>query len=477
MLSRILLINFTQNEADKLKLPEKVEVHRGYLSDVLPYEKNYEDKTFGDTLKKMFKVHFPLAIHEHKAIFIKLHTVPDLEKEFADKLEPYNEKYVNDLIDYVLGNKGYLVILLGDYTSAVLFHLGIRGITLHKTIGRDKTVNTVNEEFNKVFEELEGEVIMPTKRYITVDSEEDDFYSKFSSGFLIKNIYKNKAGDILGCYHNNSMHYSNCSPAFFLLPLFRNSNLLITKLLKEFAILSPKFLPEFYEPDWQNSDKYLPQKVRSYEDKINKIVGKAKGLIADVETKQKSAREKYQFLADLLTQKHDALKESVIRTLREVLCLSVIDADKNKETTLAHEDIIVKVEDEQILAEIKGDNAPYPGTGHIAQLWKHLKNKKEIEKGVLILNYDVSTEPEKRKLAYTGEEEHQLDDIAFIDTRVLHDLAIAVIDHGMAADEAVKILFQTRRAEFDLDEYLLNKAKESLDKEPKDIGDNEGQAK
>lgn len=47
----------------------------------------------------------------------------------------------------------------------------------------------------------------------------------------------------------------------------------------------------------------------------------------------------------------------------------------------------------------------------------------------------------------------------------------------MAPDEAVKILFQTGRAEFDLDEYLLNKAKESLDKEPKGIGDNEGQAK
>ena len=278
MTSRILLINFTQNEADKLKLLEKVEVHRGYLSDVLPYEKNYEDKKFGDTLKKMFKVYFPLAIHEYKAIFIKLHTVPDLEKEFADKLEPYNEKYVNDLIGYILDSNGYLVILLGDYASAVLFHLGIRGITLHQTIGRDKTVNTVNEEFNKVFEELEGEFIMPTERYITVDSEEDDFYRKFSSRFLIKNIYKNKAGDILACYHNNSMHYSDCNPAFFLLPLFRNSNLLITKLLKEFAILSPKFLPEFYEPDWQNSDKYLSQEVRSYEDKINKIVEKAKSF-------------------------------------------------------------------------------------------------------------------------------------------------------------------------------------------------------
>jgi hypothetical protein len=456
MLSRILLVNFTQNETDKLKLPEKVEINRGYLSDILPYEKNYNED-YGETLKKMFRAYFPLAIHEYKAIFIKLHTVPNLEEEFAEKLEPYNEKYVNDFIDYVLSNKGFLVVLLGDYTSAVLFHLGIRGITIHKTIGRDKTVNNLNEEFNKLFEEIKGEVIMPTESYITVDSGKDSFYQEFSSRFLVKNIYKNKAGDILGCYHNNSMHYSDCCPTFFLLPLFRNNNLLIKKILKEFAMHSPKFLPEFYEPDWQNSDKYLPLEVCGYEKKINKIIEKAKSLIADVETKQKIAREKYKFLSNLLTQKNDILKESIIYTLKEVLGLSVIDADKNKETTLAHEDIIIEVNGEQILAEIKGDNASYPGTGHIAQLWKHLKNKKEIERGALILNYDVNVEPEKRKTAYTGEEEHQIEDIIFIDARVLHDLAITVIDYGMTKEEAVEILFQNGRVMFDLDDYINSK--------------------
>jgi hypothetical protein len=260
------------------------------------------------------------------------------------------------------------------------------------------------------------------------------------------------------------MHHSDCSPAFFLLPLFRNSNIVITKLLKEFALYSPKFLPEFYEPDWQSSNKYLPLEVRKYEEEINKIVEKAKDLIGEVEIKQKSAKEKYKFLADLLTQKNDTLKEGVIRTLEEVLHLSVVDADKNKETTLNHEDIMIGVGDEQILAEIKGDNVSYPTSGHIAQLWKHLKNKKEIERGALILNYDINTEPEKRKLAYTGEEEQQLDDIIFIDTRVLHDLAIAVIDYGMAAEKAIEILFQNGRIEFDLEEYINSNNNEPPDK-------------
>lgn len=115
--------------------------------------------------------------------------------------------------------------------------------------------------------------------------------------------------------------------------------------------------------------------------------------------------------------------------------------------------ILVQVGSEQILAEIKGDNASYPGTGHIAQLWKHLKNKKEIERGALILNYDVSTEPEKRKFAYTGEEEHQIADIIYIDTRALHDLAIAIIDYGMKPEDATKILFQNGRVTFNLEKH------------------------
>lgn len=453
MKTRVLLINFTKAESDKIKLPPNVDVHRGYLSDLLPYEKTY-DEDFSKTLGKMYKAYFPLAIHEYKVIFVKLHTVPDLEKEFEGKLEPHHEKIVNDLISYILDGSGYLVVMLGDYKSANLFHLGIRDITLHNTVGRDSTINTVNTEFNKVFERLESELIMPTENYITVDDKENDFYRKFSSRFLIKNIYKNQAGDVLGCYHNNSMHYSDCSPAFFLLPLFRNSNVAVAELLKEFSLHTPKFLPEFYQPDWQDSDMYLPVQIRKYEDKIDKIIQKAESLIQEQKTKRDEAKQKYHYLVDLLSQKHDVLKSAVITTLRDVFKLPVIDSDESRKTTLEHEDIVVTVGAEQILAEIKGDNASYPGTGHVAQLWKHLKNKKEIERGALILNYDVSTQPEKRKLAYTGEEEHQIADIIFIDTRVLHDLAIAVIDYGMKVEDATKIIFQNGRVTFNLEKHI-----------------------
>ncbi len=189
-------------------------------------------------------------------------------------------------------------------------------------------------------------------------------------------------------------------------------------------------------------------------DKIDDIIQKAESLIQEQKTKRDIARSEYNYLIDLLSEKHNVLKTAVITILRDVFKLPVVDSDESRKTTLEHEDIVIQIGNESVLAEVKGDNASYPGTGHIAQLWKHLKNKKEIERGALILNYDVNTQPEKRKLAYTGEEEHQIADIIFIDTRVLHDLAIAVIDYGMKVEDATKILFQNGRITFNLEKHI-----------------------
>ena len=79
MSSRILLVNFTKAEADKLKMPETIELNRGYLSDILPDDdESFESEDKKDVLRKIYRAYFPLAIHEYKAIFVKLHTTPDV---------------------------------------------------------------------------------------------------------------------------------------------------------------------------------------------------------------------------------------------------------------------------------------------------------------------------------------------------------------------------------------------------------------
>ncbi|MBU0895640.1 MAG: hypothetical protein KJ584_03485, partial [Candidatus Omnitrophica bacterium] len=63
----------------------------------------------------------------------------------------------------------------------------------------------------------------------------------------------------------------------------------------------------------------------------------------------------------------------------------------------------------------------------------------------------------ERPLAYQGEYEKELEDIIFIDTRVLFNLALAIIDYDLPVEDAKKVLFKNGRASFVLDEYLENK--------------------
>jgi hypothetical protein len=58
--------------------------------------------------------------------------------------------------------------------------------------------------------------------------------------------------------------------------------------------------------------------------------------------------------------------------------------------------------------------------------------------------------PKERNLAYE-EDEDQLEDLIFIDTRVLHNLTIAIIDEELSIEEAKRILFNKGRVEYNME--------------------------
>jgi hypothetical protein len=68
--------------------------------------------------------------------------------------------------------------------------------------------------------------------------------------------------------------------------------------------------------------------------------------------------------------------------------------------------------------------------------------------GALIVNHDIGNNPEARHLPYADEDAEQLDDLIFIDTRVLHKLTAAIIDGDLSVEEARKILFKKGRVQF-----------------------------
>ena len=69
--------------------------------------------------------------------------------------------------------------------------------------------------------------------------------------------------------------------------------------------------------------------------------------------------------------------------------------------------------------------------------------------GGLIVNYCLEKNPRERNLAYE-EDEDQLEDLIFIDTRVLHNLTTAIIDAELSIKEAKRILFNKGRVEYNI---------------------------
>jgi len=445
MSSRILLINFTQKEIDKIKdLP--IIFDRGYISN------------FSKAPDLFY--YFPLSIHEYQAIFINLRKNSEITKEFLAKSSRFSGRERTEFVYYWLRDYSPIVVFLDDYDNNCLYSIGAESLfSLEDSTGRDKTINIAphNNEFDKFFAKNKNEIIMPTKKYIKVNVSEGGLYSKATTEYALKNLYSNMTGDLLGCYHDNAPYGKNSRPSLILLPQFHNPINIIGDILKEFAKIYPKLFSEILSLDWEALDQYYPKGISKFDGEIDALISLTNERVRELTQAKNGFKDKYSPLINILTKKDEELKQAVIAILRDIFNMEVIDADKEKAETLPHEDIIIKLDKEEILVEVKGDNSPYPSTRHIGQLWKHLSHNKRIDRGALILNYDIDEAPEKRNLAYTGEESKDLEGIIFIDTRTLHSLSIAVIDHDMPVEEATKILLNKERVVFNLDEYINSK--------------------
>jgi hypothetical protein len=103
-----------------------------------------------------------------------------------------------------------------------------------------------------------------------------------------------------------------------------------------------------------------------------------------------------------------------------------------------------------IMAKIKGTHSVYPFHKFITQVWQDLyfSGLGTRAEGALIVNHDIGSDPESRRLPYADEDAEQLGDLIFVDTRVLHRLTTAIIDGDLPVDRAKEILFKKGRVEF-----------------------------
>jgi hypothetical protein len=197
--------------------------------------------------------------------------------------------------------------------------------------------------------------------------------------------------------------------------------------------------------NWIGGSRYYPPAVHAIERKITEYEQEIEKLVAEKEQVTKT----YVPLRSILYLEGEALRKAVMLIFVKYWSLKLFFLNKTKGAGF-DENILIKYNGRKILAKIKSTSSVSPSHKFITQMWQDLRYSglgARVD-GALIVNYNIETDPEDRSLAYADDDEDQLEDLIFIDTRVLYKLTAAIIDGHLSLEEAKKILFKKGRVEF-----------------------------
>ena len=197
--------------------------------------------------------------------------------------------------------------------------------------------------------------------------------------------------------------------------------------------------------NWVDSSRYYPLAVQAIDKKIAKYEQAVEKLAAEKEQLKKN----YVHLRSILYLEGEELRKAVLLILGKYWSLKLSFLNKTKGVGF-NENILIRYNGRRILAKIKSTSRVSPSHKFITQMWQdlHYSGLGASADGALIVNYNTETDPKERSLAYADEDQDQLEDLIFIDTRVLYKLTAAIIDGHLSLEEAKKILFKKGRVEF-----------------------------
>ncbi|MEE9120137.1 MAG: hypothetical protein V3U56_02470 [Syntrophobacteria bacterium] len=197
--------------------------------------------------------------------------------------------------------------------------------------------------------------------------------------------------------------------------------------------------------NWIGSSRYYPLAVHAIDRKIAEHEQETEKLVAEKEQLKKI----YVHLRSILYLEGEALRKAVMLIFVKYWSLKLFFLNKTKGGGF-NKNILIKYNGRKILAKIESTSSVSPSHKFITQMWQdlHYSGLGARADGALIVNYNIETDPKDRSLAYADGDEDQLDDLIFIDTRVLYKLTAAIIDGHLSVEEAKKILFKKGRVEF-----------------------------
>lgn len=452
MRTRILLVNFSDGEKKEIsKLG--IDIDLGYLSN--PINSINHD----GSIEAEAAFYSPLAIYDYKAIFIKLTKNPPLEGELKDKAKIIGDDS-KTFYKYWFDKKGILTLFAEESGFNKLTKLGIPVATLRTSRGNDKEIFYTQKEnsdkyLRNVLRETKSLIVIPPPKYVNVSRYETEGENRWT----IFPVFRNRNDEEIGIYLNWGFSFSDVdNPALIILPQYENYEIVIVKLLKAYAKIFKESFSEIIDTDWTNRDDYYPDKIKEISNEIEVLEQETIKKIEILNLKKTRLKKNYSYLADLLTETGDKLKKSVIKTLIGIFQLQAKDADSSKKTDLKEDILIEGNSASPILAEVKGTRQSYPSFTYVSQVFNNLykqRDKYPNAIGGLILNLDWDKEPSERSDAYTkADEEKQLENIVYVDTRVLYNLSLAVINGNLSATEAKNILLAKGRVKFNLKSYL-----------------------
>lgn len=446
-MSSVLLINYSDRDAAKLE-KAGITVKRGFISSA------QTSVELGGEKSTVYRSDFP-PIYENEVVLVNLNNSAEIDEKLKELKAGYYDESERENFYKYWRKFGVLIVQTGDFNWQDLRPLGVPDIELVNNHRSDTKVNSFSEketDLNNLFDSKKNEIKMPSKQYIKIGKIWNDRESMgvlFNGDGHIVPIYSNFNNDVIGCLLDSEPSYNDVlRPHIIVLPQFSDNSAVIIEVLKKIANIYNGLLPELYDAKWHDSLEYLPQKIRNIANEIEVIKTNATKKIELLTKTILDEKTKYSSLTNLLTENGTILKDSVKWVFHDVMGLEVEDRDVTAKE-VGDEDLIITYASRKILCEVKGTNAKSPSPTYITQLWKHLARSKAIgNEGALVLNFDRKTVPDQRPLAYAGKYEKDVADIIFLDTRVLHKYALAVIDGKIDKANALKSIFKVGRVDF-----------------------------
>ncbi len=213
----------------------------------------------------------------------------------------------------------------------------------------------------------------------------------------------------------------------------------------------------------------MPEEKRIQQE-IKQKIDEATKVIEAKRVEQEQIAKENAFVRRLLVATEDSKQDpsdrlsGVVKKALEYLEFKVEDIDQLTKSAIKKEDFWVSEEDFLAITEVTGTVNKNPKTKEwndmLARMTTLGKRRTDLQlptnktiRGLLVLNYDIDSQPAKRPRVYTGEDEYIVETavdqgIGLLSTVELHKIVMAVKRGELNKGEARQILRKPGRIEY-----------------------------